>query len=81
MILVIIEHKDIVPYLESRQLLKQYQKAKQFLLDGDQSRVQFKQHQPKNSGLWYFRINKQFRACGVFLVEGTFAISRIDNHQ
>ncbi len=80
-VLVIVEYKDVIPYLEARGLLKQYQKAKQFLLAGDQYRVHFKQRQPPGSGDWSFRINKQFRAIGFFRANGDLAITDIDNHQ
>ena len=77
----IIEYKNIHSYLEARGLLKQYQKAKQILLSGDWDRVRFKEREPQNSGIWYFRINKKFRARGIFLTNGKFAVSGIDNHQ
>ena len=77
----IIEHKDVVPYLKSRGLFKQYKKAKQILLFGDRLRVLFKEREPQGSGIWSFRVNKQFRAIGFFSENGTFIVSRIDNHQ
>lgn len=77
----IIENKRIRPYLEARGLYAQYQKAKQILLSGDQVRVHFKERQPQDSGVWSFRVNKQFRAFGFFRSSGQFAISKIDNHQ
>lgn len=77
----IVENKRVTSYVEARGLLKQYQKAKAILLSGDQARVYFKERQPQNSGIWSFRINKQFRAIGFFREHGTFAVSKIDNHQ
>ena len=62
----IFERKDILLYLETRGLLQQYKKAKQFLLQGSLLQVRFKERNPKGSGIWYFRINKQFRALGIF---------------
>lgn len=70
-----------MPYLEARGLLAQYKKAKQFLLEGDNLRVRFKKRLPHSSGIWYFRINKQFRALCVFNQEGDLVVFKIDNHQ
>lgn len=61
----ILEKKEVLPYLESRNLLKQYKKAKRFLLQGNTLQIKFKKRNPKGSGIWYFRINKQF-----FLAQG-----------
>lgn len=77
----ILEQKKIFEYLESRNLLKQYKKAKQFLLQGNTLQVKFKERNPKGSGIWYFRINKQYRALGVFNNDGDLIIFKIDNHQ
>jgi len=77
----VIEFKHVIPYLEARGLYRQYQKAKGILLSGDQARVYFKERQPQGSGIWSFRVNKQFRAFGYFRSHGVFAVSDIDNHQ
>lgn len=65
----------------ARGLLNQYKKAKQFLLHGNYLQIKFKERNPKGSGIWYFRINKQFRALGVFNENGHLIIFKIDNHQ
>lgn len=77
----IFEQKEIFSYLESRGLVKQYQKAKQYLISGGTLQVKFKERNPKGSGIWYFRINKQFRAYGTFNKSGDLIIFKIDNHQ
>lgn len=77
----IFEHKEIPPYLEARGLLKQYLKAKLYLLAGNVLQVRFRERNPQGSGIWYFRINKQFRALGVFNTAGDLVIFKIDNHQ
>ena len=77
----IFEKKDILPYLEKRNLLKQYKKAKEYLLKGNTLQVKFKERNPKGSGIWYFRINRQYRALGVFDENGSLIIFKIDNHQ
>lgn len=77
----IFERKEIAVYLEARGLIKQYKKAKEYLLKGNFLQVKFKERNPKGSGIWYFRINKQFRALGVFDRIGNLIIFKIDNHQ
>jgi hypothetical protein len=78
---LIYEQKGVVLYLEQRRLIDQYKKAKRYLLSGHTLKVKFKERNPKGSGIWYFRINKQFRALGVFDDVGNLIIFRIDNHQ
>jgi plasmid maintenance system killer protein len=77
----VFERKDIVSYLESRHLLKQYKKAKHYLLSGGMLHEKFKERYPNGSGIWSFRINKQFRALGVFDEDDNLVIFKIDNHQ
>lgn len=77
----IFERKDIPSYLEARGLLKQYLKVKSYLLAGNTLQAKFKEKNPQGSGIWYFRINKQFRALGVFNAAGDLIIFKIDNHQ
>lgn len=77
----IFERKEIIPYLKARGLLKQYLKAKKFLLAGNILQVRFKERKPTRSNIWYFRINQQFRAYGTFDDSKNLIIFRIDNHQ
>lgn len=42
----ILERKEILPYLEARNLLNQYKKAKQYLLQGNTLQVKFKERNP-----------------------------------
>ena len=77
----IFEKEKVLPYLTRRNLLAQYKKAKNYLLEGETLKVRFKERNPKGSGIWYFRINKQFRALGTFDEEGNLIIFDIDNHQ
>ena len=77
----IYEKKSVLPYLLKRSLLKQYKKAKSYLLEGNLLQVRFKERNPKGSGIWYFRINKQFRALAVFNEAGDLIVFDVDNHQ
>lgn len=51
-----------IEYLKKRRLEKQYLKAKNLILAGRFSNVDLKIREPKKERIWYFRINKQFRA-------------------
>lgn len=76
----IIERKDVVEYLERRGLLRQYKKAKDFILLGNFYLASFKRRKPIDEQIWYFRINRQFRALAYF--EGDIlVVFDIDNHQ
>lgn len=77
----IIESKSVELYLRRRGLLAQYKKAKRYLLDGRTLTVRFGERNPKGSGIWYFRINKQFRALATFDKDGDLRVFEIDNHQ
>jgi hypothetical protein len=77
----ILEKKDILPYLKGRGLLTQYIKAKKYLLKNNLLQAKFKERKPKGSGIWYFRISKQYRALGVFDNDGNLIVFKIDNHQ
>ena len=77
----IYEQKDVLSYLTARTLVEQYRKAKQLLLGGNVAQVRFKKRRPKGSGIWYFRINQQYRALCVFNSDGDLIVFGIDNHQ
>lgn len=74
------EKNYILPYLIERKLLKQYKKAKRYLLSGLSKPVNFKLKQLKENGIYSFRINKQFRALCVFKKK-KLLVFKIDNHQ
>jgi len=75
------EKQKAIEYLHARHLFTQYQKAKEYLLSGHLSKVRFKERNPKGCNIYYFRINKQFRAFGAFRQDGVLVIFEIDNHQ
>ena len=76
----IIEDEGIREYLETRWLIQQYQKAKQYILQWFSHQTQFKERQPKGTNIRSFRINKQYRAIGSFDSEWDLRIFSIDNH-
>ncbi|MCK5459667.1 hypothetical protein KAI52_00965 [Candidatus Parcubacteria bacterium] len=79
-IIRIVERKEVVLYLEKRNLLRQYKKAKNFLLAGGFYLTDFKKRKPKEDGIWYFRINRQFRALA-YLDNDILVVFDINNHQ
>ena len=76
----IIEDEWIVEYLSKRDLIKQYIKAKQYILNWFSSQTNLKERQPKGTNIWYFRINKQYRAIGSFDNDWDLRIFKIDDH-
>lgn len=73
------ESKEVFSYLNERNLLKQYKKAKNSLILWLYKNVDFKKREPKNDEIYYFRINKQFRA--IWYIENRiFRVLKIDNH-
>ncbi len=77
----IFEHKSVEVFLKRRQLLNQYKKAKQHILNGRMKTVSFKLREPHSAGVWQFKINKQYRAYVIFVDTKTIAVFSIDNHQ
>ena len=76
----ILETQDVVTYVTKRHILKQYKKAKTYILAGHFLAASLKKRAPTSANIWYFRINQQFRAIG-YIQEHTFYIVDIDNHQ
>jgi len=74
------ERNHISEFLSRRWLTQQYKKAKQYILSWHIQQVHLKLRKPKTDGIYYFRINKQFRA--LCLIDGTtLKVFDIDNHQ
>ena len=72
------ENRDIFEYLEKRQLVGQYKKAKEKILSWNFRELSVRQ--PKKEWVWYFRINDQFRAFAK-LEKNTLIVFDIYNHQ
>lgn len=76
----VIEKESVAVFLKKHQLLDQYKKAKSFIELGYYELVMLKKRQPTADGIWYFRINKQYRAWA-YKSGDTLAVFRIDDHQ
>jgi len=77
----IFEDEWIKEYLEKRNLLKQFKKAKNKILSWINSNNYFKERKPKNSNIWYFRINKKYRAYWSIDKDWDLIIFEINDHQ
>ena len=76
----IIELKNIYNNLSDRWLIKQYQKSKSNILLGNFAWTNRWPKQPPSKWIWYFRINRQFRAIW-YREWDDFIVTYIDNHQ
>ncbi len=74
------ERQNVVDYIISRQLQKPYLKAKAFLEKDQLKIIDFKIRKPKSEGVYYFRINRKYRALGHF-IDDIFIIVEISDHQ
>ncbi len=70
----------VVSYLQKRNLIKQYKKAKKKILDWYTSDLDLKERKPKDSGIYSFRINRQYRAFGI-IQDDVLIIFEMNNHQ
>ena len=81
---IIEEGLDILEYLNSRQILGQYKKAKSMLIGGFSQKYDLKLRKPKNAGIYQFRINHKYRAFGFFDENDgktIFVVTYISDHQ
>lgn len=74
------EERKVFLYLQKRNLINQYKKAKNYILAWDLQNVDFKLRKPKKDKIYYFKINNQYRAFAS-LFEDTLVIFEIYNHQ
>lgn len=74
------ERLDVIEYIEKRNLVAQYKKAKKYIEEGHLQSVRFQKRKPLADEIWYFRINKQYRA--ICYIEGDLVnVFEIDDHQ
>jgi len=80
MINKILISNDLINFIEKKNLVNQYKKAKGYILKWLYKQVTLKLREPKKDKIYYFRINKQFRA--ICKIEWKILkIFDIDNHQ
>ncbi len=76
----VVISKKLLKFLDSRNLTKQYLKACNYICDWFFELSDFKLREPKKEKIYYFRINKQFRAYAE-LEWDVLIIKEINNHQ
>lgn len=89
----VVENKEVIEYLRKRNLVKQYLKAKNFIINWNPELAELKLREPKEDKIYYFRINKQFRTFWISetkIIEETkeeiqeikvLKVLKISNHQ
>ncbi|MEQ9102658.1 MAG: hypothetical protein RIF36_19480 [Imperialibacter sp.] len=77
---VVEKSEKVLQYLQERNLVKSYIKAKLLLENGDLQSASFKKRRPKHLEIYYFRINKKYRAIGRFKGD-QFVVTEISDHQ
>lgn len=78
--MIVRERKDVIAYIEKRQIGKQYLKAKKSLEGNQFKQVDFKVRKPKSLGIYQFRITKKYRAFGHY-IDNIFVVASISDHQ
>lgn len=58
----ISETREVAEYLVKRGIFDTYLKCKAYVLAGRAQKLDFKLRQPKNAGIYQFRINQKYRA-------------------
>lgn len=83
--MIVKELPEIKEYIFSRNLEKQYKKAKDFLIAWELKIIDFKLRQPKKYQVYQFRISKKFRWFWIFRDTENywkiFVIIEISDHQ
>ncbi|MBI1975523.1 MAG: reverse transcriptase-like protein [Candidatus Vogelbacteria bacterium] len=80
MITEVLEYPEVERYLNERGLLEKYKKSCAKLLRGEWMTVGLKKRKPRKDSIWSFRIDKKYRALGVFR-KNIFVVFEIDDHQ
>ena len=73
-------NESILNYLKKSNILQQYLKQKQNLLSGNIKNSNLKKRQPFIKQMYYFRINKKYRAIGR-IKNNYFVVTEISDHQ
>jgi anthranilate/para-aminobenzoate synthase component I len=76
----VFETEKAVAYLKSRHILKEYKKAKSYILEGHYQQVQLKKRHPYSCDIWYFRITRKYRAYAK-KEENRLVVFEISDHQ
>ena len=75
------EKPQVIKYLQSRQLVKPYLKAKGYVEAGLYELVDLRKRQPKSQNKFYFRITRKYRAFGYINKNNGLIVTEISDHQ
>ena len=74
------EEEGVVDYIKKRNLAAVYLKAKKYIEMGFYKNVDLRKRNPKKEGVFYFKIDKKYRALG-YIENKTFIVTEISDHQ
>lgn len=75
-----MEEDGIIAYIKKRNLVKQYLKVKRYLENDFFELVDLRKRKPKSANVFYFKIDKKYRAIG-YIEDNTFIVTEISDHQ
>lgn len=76
----VFEDEGVVDYIQKRNLQRAYLKAKKYMEMEYYQLVDLRERRPKTSGIFYFKIDKKYRAIGYIEKRG-FIVTEISDHQ
>ena len=78
--MTVFEEDGVVDYIKKRGLERPYLKAKKYLELGYFRNVDLRKRKPKEAGIYYFKVDKKYRAIG-YIEHGNFIVTEISDHQ
>jgi len=78
--MIVTEKPVVISYLKKRGLVLKYLKAKNNILKGNFRAVDLKKRMPHSDDIWYFRIDKKYRALAE-KVDNKLFVFLISDHQ
>ena len=76
----VVEEIGVRKYLEERNIIDQYRKAKENFEADRYQQIKLKKRQPKKLGEFQFRITQKYRAFGYFMETNIFIVTEISKH-
>lgn len=76
----VLEEDGIITYIKKRNLVKPYLKVKKYLENDFFELVDLRKRKPKSANVFYFKIDKKYRAIG-YIEANTFIVTEISDHQ
>jgi hypothetical protein len=76
----VLEEDGIITYIKKRNLVKPDLKVKKYLENDFFELVDLRKRKPKSANVFYFKIDKKYRAIG-YIEANTFIVTEISDHQ